>query len=72
MIDLNLMSWELRKKLNIPTCDGAEGPCHRLGKRRRQNTAYTDDELNFVYLCDKCFELNEAYWEKMWSYAPKG
>jgi hypothetical protein len=67
MIDLNMISWELRKKLGIPTCDGVEGPCHRIGKHRRQNTAYIDDERNLVYLCDQCFELNQAYWDEMWS-----
>ena len=67
MINLNLMTWELRQKLGVPTCQGAEGPCQRLGKRRRQNTAYNDEESNWVHLCDQCFEQNEKYWGEMWS-----
>ena len=66
MFDLNLMTWQLRKKLNIPTCDGVEGPCHRVGRRRRQNTAYCDDERNWVRMCDQCFQENQKYWEEMW------
>lgn len=33
---------------------------------RRQNTAYTDDEQNFVNTCLPCFEEIEKEWEEMW------
>lgn len=52
-MDLNLISWELRKKIGIPTCDGFDGPCQQLGRRRRQSTAYNDDEDNYVHMCDR-------------------
>ena len=35
-------------------------------RRRRQNTAYVEDERNFVILCDDCNETNEAYWKEQW------
>ncbi|MOA31764.1 hypothetical protein D3C78_1529390 [compost metagenome] len=35
-------------------------------KKRRTNTAYVEDELNFVTECDECFEETESYWEQMW------
>ena len=66
-MDLNLISWELRKKLGVPTCDGAEGPCQGIGKRRRQSTAYHEEEDNWVRMCDRCFELQEKYWEERWA-----
>jgi hypothetical protein len=34
--------------------------------RRRQNTAYVDDERNWKVLCDKCQEDNDEYWNEMW------
>jgi hypothetical protein len=67
MMNLNLISWELRNKLGIPTCQGYEGPCQRLGHRRRQNTAYMDEEDNYVHMCDRCFEQLQEYWDEMWS-----
>ena len=36
-------------------------------KRRRQNTAYVDDEKNYVICCDKGFEEIEAYWAERWA-----
>ena len=45
--------------MKIPLCHGAEGPCFRFGKRRRQNTAYADDKLNWTFLCEDCsFKYN--------------
>ena len=41
--------------------------CQRGGAiRRRQGTAYVEDELNWVTLCDECHELNEEHWADMW------
>ena len=36
------------------------------GQHRRQNTAYLDDELNWIYVCDRCNEDIEEYWKDMW------
>jgi hypothetical protein len=66
-MNLNLMSWEIRIKLGIPTCQGVEGPCHRVGSVRRQNTAYNDESANWVRMCDQCFETNQAYWDERWA-----
>ena len=33
-------------------------------KRRRMNTAYQDEESNYVYVCENCFKSNEQYWEE--------
>lgn len=37
------------------------------GRNRRQNTAYQNDELNWVRLCDSCHIENEEYWDDMWA-----
>ena len=36
-------------------------------KRRRQNTAYEDDESNFVVACKNCFEEIQEYWAERWA-----
>ena len=35
-------------------------------KKRRTNTAYENDALNFTVECKMCYEHTEAYWEEMW------
>jgi hypothetical protein len=40
-------------------CDGA--------KRRRQFTAYVNDEMNFAVLCDECQEEASEYWMERWN-----
>ncbi len=35
--------------------------------RRRQNTAYVDDELNYAKCCRECFERTQEHWADMWS-----
>ena len=35
-------------------------------KRRRRNTAYHDDEQNYVTLCWNCFLWQEERWDEMW------
>ncbi len=48
-------------------CHGFEGPCEsKNATRRRQNTAYVDDERNWATLCDECAMANAAYWKGMW------
>ena len=54
-------------KIGWPVCNGAEAPCLKIGKRRRRNTAYNEDENNFVFQCGSCFEIEEAHWADMWS-----
>jgi len=44
-------------------CERCESP---HAKRRRQNTRYVDDEMNWVVLCDECMAENDAHWEEMW------
>jgi hypothetical protein len=45
-------------------------PCCGINKpyvlRRRQNTAYEDEESNYVECCEDCFEQIESYWEERW------
>ena len=36
-------------------------------KRRRQNTAYVDDEMNYVTVCPQCFEEIEEIWKERWA-----
>ena len=42
-------------------CCGKEGV-----KRRRQGSAYPDDELNFAVLCDECQTEANEHWVDMW------
>jgi len=35
-------------------------------ERRRQNTSYVDDELNYITCCLECFEEVQEYWTEMW------
>lgn len=41
--------------------------CGAPAERRRQNTAYADDSLNWVVQCDECFAETQAYWEERWA-----
>ncbi len=48
-------------------CVGVDGPCDNEGAVwRRQNTKYRDDYLNWVYMCDPCFETTQKEWDIMW------
>lgn len=46
-------------------------PCQNCGSmpvyRRRQNTAYVNDELNFAIFCEECHVINDEYWVDMWA-----
>ena len=35
-------------------------------KKRRTNTAYVEDDLNYCYLCKGCYILEEEYWAERW------
>jgi hypothetical protein len=35
--------------------------------RQRQNTAYVDDEYNWVTLCPECMKENREYWDERWA-----
>lgn len=35
-------------------------------KRRRQNTAYQDEESNYITVCRECFDEVEEYWDERW------
>jgi len=60
------------RKLLISIFQKIFGYCGMCGqwfvypKRRRQNTAYIDDEYNYITVCSECFERVEAYWEECW------
>lgn len=36
-------------------------------KRRRRNTNYENDKMNFVTLCLNCFEEQEQMWDELWA-----
>ena len=41
--------------------------CGQLGAtRRRQNTAYNDDSMNWNTLCEDCQKNVDEYWADMW------
>lgn len=33
---------------------------------RRTNTAYVEEQLNYVLECDECYAETEEHWEMMW------
>ena len=35
-------------------------------ERRRQNTAYVNEESNWVTTCAECFEEIEEHWAEQW------
>lgn len=35
-------------------------------KRRRQNTAYEDEESNYITVCRKCYDEVQALWAEKW------
>ena len=44
--------------------------CEKEGpdvQRRRQNTAYEDDESNYATLCADCQEVEDEYWHWLWA-----
>lgn len=48
-------------------CHGHFGPCEsKNATRQRQNTAYNDDERNWVTLCPECAKANDEHWAEMW------
>lgn len=49
-------------------CDGYGVRCQSTNAvRRRQNTAYDDDESNFNTLCEDCQEEADKYWDERWA-----
>ena len=36
-------------------------------KRRRINTAYEDDSMNYTRQCKECYDATIAYYEEMWA-----
>lgn len=65
--------WRFKDKLHcllfkagFPICNGSEGPCFKLGKRRRLNTAYIDDERNFSFQCKACYDLTIDHYDELW------
>ncbi len=50
-----------KKQAQVCQCCGRTG-----AKRRRQNTAYHNDEQNFATLCPMCQEMQDEHWAEMW------
>lgn len=34
--------------------------------RRQRNTAYVNEDLNFLTSCQKCHDADEEYWSEQW------
>ena len=58
--------YQFLTKIGVPLCHGHCGYCFKIGKRRRQNTKYAEDEMNYVFCCKNCFEQIEACWAEQW------
>lgn len=53
-------------KLRLPICEGYEGPCFKLGKRRRLCTRYIEERRNWTHQCQDCYDgTNEYYLDLM-------
>jgi hypothetical protein len=62
----------IRERVGSPVgnlrCEGWEGPCDRTdAMRQRQNTAYVEDDRNWVTLCPDCMRANDNCWSERWS-----
>jgi hypothetical protein len=47
-------------------CQGVDGPCYNKPVWRRQDTAYTVEILNWVNMCDGCFDYIQLQWASAW------
>jgi len=48
-------------------CDGCGSNCKNFGAtRRRMNTAYTNEESNFAFVCEDCYKEIYDHYEEMW------
>jgi hypothetical protein len=51
-------------EIGVPLCQ--MGYCFKLGKYQRTPTLYADEERNWVFSCDECFEVIEEYYKERW------
>lgn len=51
------------KSFRCPCCEG--WPLRVT--RRRQNTMYVDDSLNWFTGCSRCHKRNDEYWREHWA-----
>ena len=61
-----LCAWHKLMTKYLPICHSSSPPCFNRGRNRRQNTAYADNKLNWVFLCDECAAENDEYWKERW------
>ena len=48
-------------------CDGFQGPCDSIDAVRfRMNTAYHNEESNFMNLCPYCQKECKEFWDAEW------
>lgn len=59
-----LLYWSEPPRLYADCCPNCGDPAAYTA---RQNTAYVDDALNYVSLCEACHELNAEHWADMWA-----
>ena len=43
------------------------GDCSGTVERRRRNTAYVDDECNFLNSCQECKDLDDEQFAELWA-----
>lgn len=48
---------------SCPICGGRRNDVIR----ERRNTAYVDDELNFIFACGRCRDEDDKHWEEQWA-----
>ena len=63
---LKILIHRFLTSIGAPICCGVYGPCFSLGKRRRQNTMYCDDSMNWVIACDSCMKEIDDQWSERW------
>lgn len=52
--------------IDIPVCQGIDGECLKRGYLFRQNTAYLNEDSNWVYVCPDCIKEINSYWDERW------
>lgn len=55
-----------RPTLEIKVCPQCKKQCHTV-KRRKRNTAFNDDENNYIEVCFECWQEDCQYWDERWN-----
>lgn len=61
-----MKNFNAERRLHPSHCPQCKQPARNIG-RRRMNTAYQNDNSNFIICCRQCFDEAEEYWAERWA-----